>query len=54
MKEIIQTLTSRLPKEAVMLVTVIKSSGSTPRKKGARMVVTAAGLQAGAKWNFWQ
>lgn len=47
MKEIIQTLTSRLPKEAVMLVTVIKSSGSTPRKKGARMVVTAAGLQAG-------
>lgn len=47
MKEIIEALTNRLPKEAMMLVTVIKSAGSTPRKRGARMLVTSAGLQAG-------
>ncbi len=48
MKDIIEELVSCLRQnEAVMLVTVVKSAGSTPRKRGARMIFTASGKQWG-------
>lgn len=48
MKDIIDALVVALQQqEPVMLVTVVKSAGSTPRKRGARMIFTKSGQQSG-------
>ena len=48
MREVFQKMTECLGRgESAVLVTVTAASGSTPRKAGARMLVTGDGLAAG-------